>query len=237
MGMRVHARGSAHAPSRMHTHARRRRRQRVGAATGVGAPWVRARAWALAWAWAWTPTFHAPQGLLLNACKSERIAREVHLSLPHLSIVCWRGLAADAAAKAFARGFYAALASGTQAPPLRLPPSRLQQHTCMHTGGHGGGTHTRVYRSLLISRPHSRHARRCTARVRPDLTPHHPVLSHPIPPRPSPLNPTVTDPSHCIPPYLNPGPSPTKLQTSPHKRIQPCTAMHNPTAPHKLTSS
>jgi len=56
------------------------------------------------------------QGIFLNACKSEAIAREIHRALPHLSIVCWRGLALNAAAKAFSRGFYAALAERTQVP-------------------------------------------------------------------------------------------------------------------------
>lgn len=50
------------------------------------------------------------QALFLNACKTERIAREIHRSLPHLCIVCWRGLVLDAAARAFSSGFYAAIA-------------------------------------------------------------------------------------------------------------------------------
>uniref|UniRef100_A0A7S3B1C5 Protein kinase domain-containing protein n=1 Tax=Haptolina ericina TaxID=156174 RepID=A0A7S3B1C5_9EUKA len=61
---------------------------------------------------------NAPEllGILLNACRSERIAREIQSQLPHLSVVCWRGLAADAAAKAFSKGFYTALAEGMQVP-------------------------------------------------------------------------------------------------------------------------
>ena len=45
-----------------------------------------------------------------SSLKTERIARAVHLALPHLTIVCWRGLALDAAARAFSVGFYASLA-------------------------------------------------------------------------------------------------------------------------------
>ena len=59
---------------------------------------------------------HLQGALFLNACNSERIGLEIHRALPHLSIVCWRGLALDAAAKAFSKGFYAALAAGSQVP-------------------------------------------------------------------------------------------------------------------------
>lgn len=56
----------------------------------------------------------APQlrAVFLNACKTESLAYALRAELPHLSVVCWRTLAADAAAKAFSRGFYQALARG-----------------------------------------------------------------------------------------------------------------------------
>jgi hypothetical protein len=40
----------------------------------------------------------------------------VHAALPHLAVVCWRGLVLDHAAKAFSKGFYGALAAGTNVP-------------------------------------------------------------------------------------------------------------------------
>ena len=52
------------------------------------------------------------QAVFLNACKTERLAHALRAELPHLSVICWRTLAADAAAKTFSRGFYRALAQG-----------------------------------------------------------------------------------------------------------------------------
>mmetsp|Transcript_4444 Transcript_4444/g.13297 ORF Transcript_4444/g.13297 Transcript_4444/m.13297 type:complete len:403 (+) Transcript_4444:58-1266(+) len=49
--------------------------------------------------------------VFLNACKTEKLAHALRRSLPHLSVVCWRTLAADPAAKAFSRGFYQALST------------------------------------------------------------------------------------------------------------------------------
>ena len=51
------------------------------------------------------------RGLILNACQTEELGRSIHASLPHLSIVCWRGRVLDAAAKTFMRGFSTAIAS------------------------------------------------------------------------------------------------------------------------------
>eukprot|EP00965_Chrysotila_dentata_P192177 6175017-Pleurochrysis_carterae.AAC.5 len=41
---------------------------------------------------------------------------QVHRALPHLSFVCWRTLALNAAAKVFSLGFYEALARGERVP-------------------------------------------------------------------------------------------------------------------------
>ena len=50
------------------------------------------------------------RGLLLNACRTEPIANEIHRALPHLSVVCWRSIVHDTAAKVFSKGFYSAIA-------------------------------------------------------------------------------------------------------------------------------
>ena len=64
------------------------------------------------------------QCLFLNACKTERIAREIHASL-NLTIVCWRGKALDAAARAFSVGFYASLAKD-EPPAVAFDAGRAQ---------------------------------------------------------------------------------------------------------------
>ena len=53
-------------------------------------------------------------GLFLNACRTEELARKIHEELPHLSVVCWRSRTLDAAAKAFSRGFFEAIAAGDE---------------------------------------------------------------------------------------------------------------------------
>lgn len=50
----------------------------------------------------------------MGRCHTEGLARSIHASLPHLSIVCWRGRVLDAAAKCFMKGFAAAVASRPQ---------------------------------------------------------------------------------------------------------------------------
>jgi hypothetical protein len=52
------------------------------------------------------------KGILLNACGTEPMARLIQKDLPSLAIVCWRSIVEDKAAKAFSRGFYAAIAEG-----------------------------------------------------------------------------------------------------------------------------
>ena len=52
------------------------------------------------------------RGILLNACHTEGIAVDIVTNLPHLSVVCWRTLVDDRAAKVFSRGFYTAIAQG-----------------------------------------------------------------------------------------------------------------------------
>jgi len=56
--------------------------------------------------------------------KQERIAREIHAAL-NLTIVCWRGKALDAAARAFSCGFYAALAKD-EPPAVAFDAGRAQ---------------------------------------------------------------------------------------------------------------
>ena len=52
------------------------------------------------------------QGIVFNACCTEPMARLIHRDLPSLAIVCWRSIVEDKAAKAFSRGFFAAIAEG-----------------------------------------------------------------------------------------------------------------------------
>ena len=54
--------------------------------------------------------------LFLYAGKSDVLARQIQKELPHLTIICWKGFGLNAAAKAFAHGFYGALSQGTQVP-------------------------------------------------------------------------------------------------------------------------
>ena len=52
------------------------------------------------------------KGLVLNACRTEQMARRIHSSLPHLAIVCWSSVVHDGAAKTFSSGFFKAFADG-----------------------------------------------------------------------------------------------------------------------------
>ena len=54
------------------------------------------------------------KGLVLNACSTVEMARRIHQSLPHLSIVCWEGKVLDGAAKVFAGGLFKAIADGAE---------------------------------------------------------------------------------------------------------------------------
>ena len=54
------------------------------------------------------------KGIILNACKTETMARLIQRDLPNLAIVCWRSIVEDRAAKAFSRGFYSAIAAGAE---------------------------------------------------------------------------------------------------------------------------
>lgn len=53
--------------------------------------------------------------VVLNGCKTETIARRLVAEAPRLSVVCWRTLAEDNAARAFSVGFYASVASQLEA--------------------------------------------------------------------------------------------------------------------------
>ena len=48
--------------------------------------------------------------VILNGCTTVGIGRSLLAALPQLSVVCWESVAEDAAARAFALGFYASLA-------------------------------------------------------------------------------------------------------------------------------
>ena len=54
------------------------------------------------------------KGLVLNACRTRLIGAAIHDSLPHLAVVCWKGVVLDGAAKAFAHGFFTAIADGPE---------------------------------------------------------------------------------------------------------------------------
>ena len=51
---------------------------------------------------------------MLNGCQTDEIGRSLVRALPKLAIVCWESVAEDSAARAFAVGFYAAVAERLQ---------------------------------------------------------------------------------------------------------------------------
>jgi hypothetical protein len=63
---------------------------------------------------------------MLNACCTEPMARLIQKDLPSLAIVCWRSIVENRAAKAFARGFYAAIAEGA--------PGAVSMHRAFDAG-------------------------------------------------------------------------------------------------------
>ena len=52
--------------------------------------------------------------VVLNGCQTDEIGRSLVRALPRLAVVCWQSVAEDSAARAFAVGFYAAVAEQLQ---------------------------------------------------------------------------------------------------------------------------
>ena len=61
--------------------------------------------------------------LVLNGCDTIALALELVKSMPALMVVCWRSLAEDAAARAFASGFYCAIGANMVSRPDSRPES------------------------------------------------------------------------------------------------------------------
>ena len=109
--------------------------------------------------------------VVLNGCQTDEIGRQLVRALPRLAVVCWSSVAEDSAARAFAVGFYAAIAEGLHAraryrrrmrrvwPRLLslLLPERLAQSVLggdpeaaedAESAEGGGGAHESAYRAF-----------------------------------------------------------------------------------------